>query len=120
MGLFGMGHPLHAQIEQDDYLHFAAGVASGAAGAFIASELSDKDPFWTFAGAVGGSFLAGAFKETLDSRGQGEWDNGDLASTVAGGITIGITIEIFSSRKRKKQQKVTPALDQSPTAYFTE
>jgi len=118
IGLIGMLHTAHAQSDQDVYLHYGAGVATGAAGAFLASELSNKDPFWTFAGAVGGSFLAGAFKEAIDSGRGGKWDNGDLAATVAGGITIGVTIEIFSSKKRKKQRIMTSALDHDPAEPF--
>ena len=103
---------VYAQIEKDDYLHFGGGVVSGAAGAFIASELSNQDPFWTFSGAFVGSLLAGAAKEAIDENGNGQWDNRDLGATLLGGLTIGITIELFSAKKRNNRKQVRISFDQ--------
>ena len=86
----------------DKLLHFGAGVVSGAAGAFIAHEISGGDKWWTIAGAVGGSLLAGATKEAIEKNRYGKWDNGDLAATVAGWVTVGIAVEIFHGRKKRK------------------
>ena len=96
---------MNAQIQQDDMLHFSAGVLSGAAGAFVASELSDGNRFWTFTGAVAGSLIAGTIKEAIDEKNYGGWDNRDLGATFLGGLTVGITIDLFSGKKRKRQQR---------------
>ncbi len=98
---------LHAQLENDKVLHFGAGVLSGAAGAFIASELSDGDRCWTYVGAVGTSLLAGLAKESLDKKDSNAWNNGDLAATVLGGITVGVTIDLFRGKKRRKGKRKT-------------
>ena len=96
----------NAQLVKDDYLHFGAGVLSGTAGAYVASELSDGDRWWTFTGAVASSIIAGTIKEAIDERKNGSWDNRDLGATVLGGITAGITIEIFSNKRRKRKLKL--------------
>lgn len=90
----------HAQ--NDKLLHFGAGVVAGGAGAFLAHEISGGDKWWTIAGAVGTSLLAGMAKEAIDKNEYGTWDNGDLAATVAGGVTVGLAIEIFSGRKNRQ------------------
>lgn len=90
----------HAQSD-DKLLHYGAGVATGAVGAFIAHEISGGDKWWSIAGALGGSLAAGLAKEAIDKNKYGVWDNGDLAATVAGGVTVGIAIEIFSGRKKR-------------------
>lgn len=96
-----MGYPLCAQIEQDKFLHYGAGAASGAAGAFIAHEISGGNRWWTLTGAVGGSLIAGMAKEAIDKNRYGVWDNGDLAATVAGGVTVGVVIELFRGKNRR-------------------
>ena len=98
------GTSLKAQLENDKILHFGAGVVAGAGGAFIASELSNQNRFWTFTGSVAGSLLVGLAKEAIDERNSNSWDNGDLGATVLGGITVGITIELFSKKNGKRYQ----------------
>ena len=99
---------LVAQIEKDKALHFLGGNLFGLAGAGIAKEISNGNRFWTFAGAVGGSALVGVGKEAIDSREGGSgWSNGDLLATVLGGVTVGITIDLFtdhSSRRKTRPQ----------------
>ena len=34
------------------------------------------------------------------------WDNRDLAATVLGGVSIGITIDIFSEKKHRKEKEM--------------
>ncbi|WP_209065902.1 hypothetical protein [Croceivirga sp. JEA036] len=94
----------HAQIENDKALHFLGGNLYGLAGAGIAKQISKGDRFWTFAGAVGGSALIGLGKEAIDSgKGGSGWDNDDLLATVLGGLTVGVTIDIFTDHKKKRK-----------------
>ena len=58
----------YAQLQNDDILHFSAGVLAGTGGALVLSEISDGNRFWTFAGAVAGSVLAGSIKKLLIKR----------------------------------------------------
>jgi len=105
----------NAQLEQDKVWHFGIGALCGVGGAVIAGELSDGNRFWTFAGAVGASLLAGVAKEALDEQQNNAWDNGDLAATVLGGVTAGITIDVFSGKKRKARRKAQMnALSEDP------
>ena len=102
---------LHAQVQRDKVLHFGGGVLSGAAGALMANKLSDGNRFWTFTGAVGGSLIAGVVKETIDQgKSDNRWDNGDLAATVFGGVTVGVTIDLFSGKKRRNKNPVSVGL----------
>ena len=98
--------PLHAQLEQDKVKHFAAGTLSGAIGADIADGFSGGNRYWRIAGAVTSSLLAGLAKEAYDECKYKGWDNRDLAATVLGGVSIGITIDIFSEKKQRKEKEM--------------
>lgn len=96
---------LNAQIQKDHVLHFGAGLVAGGAGAFAASEISGGSRGWTFAGAVAGSLLAGIAKEAIDAgQPDNRWDNADLGATVLGGITIGVTIDLFTAKTRNRKK----------------
>lgn len=96
---------LNAQIREDHVLHFGAGIVAGGAGAFAASEISGGSRGWTFAGAVAGSLLAGLAKEAIDAgQPDNRWDNSDLGATVLGGVTIGVTIDLFTAKSRKRRK----------------
>ncbi|WP_299528692.1 hypothetical protein [Ulvibacterium sp.] len=95
----------YAQLERDKVLHFGIGALCGIGGAILADELSDGNRFWVFTGAVAGSLLAGTAKEALDEQQNNAWDNGDLAATVLGGISVGVTIELFSGKKKRARQQ---------------
>ena len=97
---------LHAQIDKDKALHFGAGAISGIVGATIADKVSGGDPYWRFAGALTAGLLAGLAKEAYDENKYKGWDNGDLAATVLGGVTAGVTINIFSKNRKKRKNKV--------------
>ena len=97
---------LSAQLDGDKVLHFGAGAISGIVGATIADKVSRGDPYWRFAGAITASLLAGLAKEAYDENKYKGWDNGDLAATVLGGVTAGVTINIFSKNRRKRKNKV--------------
>ena len=111
---------LQAQIEKDKIAHFGLGVLSGGAGAFIASELTQGNRFWTVTGSITASLLAGLAKEAMDERRSNSWDNADLGATVLGGITVGVTVELVSKKngkrylrknaKMKSDQHINPAV----------
>ncbi|MEZ4811420.1 MAG: hypothetical protein R2819_13765 [Allomuricauda sp.] len=94
----------HGQVERDKALHFLGGNLFGLAGAGIAKHMSDGNRVWTFVGSVAGSALVGVAKEAVDSgqRDNG-WDNDDLAATVLGGVTVGVTIELFAKKDKNKR-----------------
>ena len=104
MVLFLFVSQLNAQIERDKALHFLGGGLFGLAGAGIAKHASDGNRVWTFVGAVAGSALVGVAKEAIDAGQEGnQWDNEDLAATILGGVTVGVTIEIFSKKRNKRR-----------------
>ena len=121
--LLFMQFTLRGQIEEDKALHFAAGAVSGAAGALIASKISKRNRFWTVTGSVAASLIAGLAKEAIDKGNGGKWDNGDLAATVLGGVTVGVSIELFSKKsgkyyvKRKKTAKKRKKNDKLMALY---
>ncbi|MEM9648231.1 MAG: hypothetical protein AAF969_07105 [Bacteroidota bacterium] len=95
---------INAQIERDKALHFLGGGLFGLAGAGIAKQASDGNRVWTFVGAVAGSALMGVAKEAIDAGQEGnQWDNDDLAATILGGVTVGVTIELFSKKRNKRR-----------------
>lgn len=114
---------MRGQVEQDKALHFAAGAFAGATGALIASKVTKRNRFWTVTGSVAASLLAGLAKEAIDSGNGGEWDNGDLGATVLGGVTVGVSIELFSKKegkyyvKRNKSKKKNKKKDKSMALY---
>ncbi|MGX1930708.1 hypothetical protein [Flagellimonas sp. 2504JD4-2] len=102
--VFMIGSQLFGQIERDKALHYLGGNLFGLAGAGVAKQISDGNRAWTFVGAVVGSALIGVGKEAVDSGQEGnQWDNDDLAATILGGVTVGVTIEIFSKKRNKKK-----------------
>ncbi len=121
--LFFVQFSLQGQVEEDKALHFAAGAISGAAGALIASKISKRNRFWTVTGSVAASLLAGLTKEAIDKGNGGKWDNGDLAATVLGGVTVGVSIELFSKKsgkyyvKRNKSAKKKKKKDKPVKPY---
>ncbi|MCO5724132.1 hypothetical protein [Robiginitalea marina] len=107
--LFLFGSPLAiGQVTFDEKLHFGAGIVAGAAGGFVAHKISKGDKWWTIAGAVGTSLVAGVAKEAIDEAQDGDWDNRELAATALGGVVVGVTIEIFSGKKKKKKAGQIP------------
>ncbi|MGB5228068.1 MAG: hypothetical protein WBN55_07360 [Eudoraea sp.] len=121
--LFFVQFSLQGQVEEDKALHFAAGAFSGAAGALIASKITNRNRFWTVTSSVAASLLAGLAKEAIDKGNGGKWDNGDLAATVLGGVTVGVSIELFSKKegkyyvKRKKSAKKKKKKDKLAGLY---
>ena len=96
----------NAQIEQDKQLHFlAGGLASSYGYTYVFDKTKNKTKA-TFAG-IGLAIIAGAIKETVDSRQyNNKFDIEDLAATTLGGITVSVTINLIKNdRKSKKIRK---------------
>ena len=86
---------------------FLGGNLYGLAGAGIAKQISKGNRWWTFAGAIGGSTLIGLGKEAVDAgQRPGGWDNDDLLATILGGATVGITIDLFTNKKKQQRGRV--------------
>jgi len=99
---FVLASHCHGQVQRDKALHFLGGGLFGLAGAGIAKQASKGNRIWTFVGAVTGSAVVGLAKEAVDA-GQREngWDNDDLLATILGGVTVGVTIDLFSKKDEK-------------------
>ena len=86
--------------EKDKQLHFGAGLLSGSIGyTFIYSKTQDKKK--AMIGGIATSILAGIAKETYDSTKGNKFDERDILATALGGITVNITIPLFTNRKKK-------------------
>ncbi len=104
--LFFLISNAYGQIEQDKALHFLGGNLYGLVGAGVASQISQGNRAWTFAGSIGGSLLIGLAKEAIDQNQYNGWDNADLLATVLGGATVGLTIDIFKQKKKRKRDEL--------------
>ena len=93
------------QIPEDKKLHYAAGVITGGLGhAIILHETGDKTK--AFIGGILTSVIVGTAKEYLDGQESGNrFDNKDLLATALGGVTINLTISLFSGKRKKKYEK---------------
>lgn len=97
---------VNAQIGEDKVLHFVGGNLFGMVGAGVANQISDGNRAWTFAGSIGGSLLIGLAKESIDQNQYGGWDNSDLLATVLGGVSVGVTIDVFKQKKKRKREQL--------------
>lgn len=113
--LFLMSFKIEAQIEADKAWHFLGGNLFGLAGAGIAKQASGGSRLWTFVGAVGGATIIGIAKETVDaSQRPNGFDADDLAATILGGVTVGLTIDLFTKKKRNRAKM----RDKNTTAFY--
>lgn len=94
------------QIAEDKALHFLGGNLYGLVGAGVGSQLSKGNRTWTFVGSLGGSLLIGLAKEAIDDNQYNGWDNADLLATVLGGASVGLTIDLFNQRKKRKRDEL--------------
>ncbi|MGB3150713.1 MAG: hypothetical protein WBB27_08615 [Maribacter sp.] len=95
-----------SQLQEDKVLHFLGGNLFGLVGAGVANQISDGDRTWTFVGSIGGSLLIGLAKESIDKSQYDGWDNNDLLATVLGGVAVGVSIDIFKQRKKRKREQL--------------
>ena len=102
------------QIPKDKQLHYGAGILTGTVG-YEYIYIKTKDRKKAFIAGITTSFLAGAFKETIDATQKGnKFDPKDLLATTLGGFTITINLKyneklnnriINSFRKRNKRTR---------------
>ncbi len=81
----------YAQIQEDKFYHFGAGVLSEHVG----SKFDVKVP-------IASSFVIGFGKEIYDYVDYGKFDKNDLYATVLGGLVYTVTIKIIKKNKNEK------------------
>ena len=92
----------HAQLltEYDKQYHFAAG-AFVAAGTYTLVHAKTKNKKKALIYSVASSILVGTLKELSDSREKGNrFDKRDLLATTYGGLSIGVTFNIFTKKRQ--------------------
>ena len=83
--------------EKDKQLHFAAGALSGTVGhLYFFNKTQDKKT--AIIAGISTSLLAGLAKETYDASQGGKFDGRDILATTLGGITVNITIPLFTKK----------------------
>ena len=96
---------LNAQLlaETDKQKHYAAGAIVGSIVYGITlGETEDKT--LAFAASILGSVAAGYIKETYDANNGISFDNRDLLATTYGGLSMGITLDIFAKNGKRKKR----------------
>ena len=85
--------------EKDKQYHFAAGtMVSAATYSIVYSKTKSKKKALIY--SVASSILIGTLKEIADSREKGNrFDKRDLLATTYGGLTIGVTFNLFTKKK---------------------
>jgi uncharacterized protein YfiM (DUF2279 family) len=92
----------HSQLltESDKQQHFAAGYVIGAIGyGFILNETGSKPQ--AMAASIVCALAAGFIKESYDRKHSNGFDHRDLLATTYGGLTVGITLNIFAKSPKK-------------------
>jgi uncharacterized protein YfiM (DUF2279 family) len=85
-----------AQIQEDKVKHFVAGAAVGSISYAITYHETQSKTKALIASVLMAT-LAGATKELYDNRKGGTgFNNADLGATALGGVTVGLTINIFN------------------------
>ena len=97
---------LNAQLltESDKRAHFTAGAAFGGIAYGLMLEETESKPI-AMAASILTAFTVGYIKESHDAKRGYGFDNRDLLATTYGGLSIGITLDIFA-RKPKKGRSV--------------
>ena len=97
----------HAQfVSEDDHLHFAigAGISSASYTLVYSKTKNKKKAFWY---SLGLSTLAGFSKEFYDGYIiSGRFDTGEAIATFAGGLVASYTFNIFTGKKKKKNENL--------------
>ena len=93
--------------QKDKQLHFMAGNVAGALG-YMKSYEKHGDVKRAMITGVCLAFAAGVMKEMYDASQGGYIEHGDVLATTLGGITINLTLPIFTERKVYRQRKRRP------------
>ena len=85
--------------EYDKQLHFTGG-ALVAAGTYTFVYVKTKNKKKALIYSIASSILVGTLKEISDSREKGNrFDTRDLLATTYGGLSIGVTFNLFTKKK---------------------
>jgi len=90
--------------ESDKKAHFAAGAVVGGIAYGLMLEETESKPI-AMAASILTAFTVGYIKESRDAKRGYGFDNRDLLATTYGGLSMGITLDIFA-RKPKKGRSV--------------
>ena len=92
--------------EKDKQVHFYAGtVFGGLAYGYIFEKTGSKPK--AFLGAITAACIVGVLKETRDSRQYGNrFDERDLLATSYGGLSIGITLDVFLPKGKNDKRLI--------------
>ena len=90
--------------EKDKQLHFAAGMISGAAGYTLVYNKTENETLAIF-GGIASSLAAGFAKELYDNQNGGKADPRDILATSLGGLSVSVTIPLFTKNKKKRRSK---------------
>ena len=88
--------------EEDKQMHFAAGaITSTIVYDYVYRKTDSKKKALIY--SIASSILVGTLKEVADSRIPGNrFDTRDLLATSYGGISIGVTLNLVTRKKKKK------------------
>ena len=88
-----------SQIAHDKKQHYAAGVlTSSVTYAYVYTKTKNKKKAAIY--SIISAVVVGSLKEAADSRQpNNRFDPNDLLATTLGGISVGITIQLFNKRK---------------------
>tara|TARA_R110002124_G_scaffold144981_1_gene310156 strand:+ start:1884 stop:2204 length:321 start_codon:yes stop_codon:yes gene_type:complete len=86
-------------FEQDKQYHYAAGaMISAATYSIVYSKTKNKKKAFLYSAVS--AVLVGTLKEVYDSQQEGNrFDSRDVLATTYGGLTIGVTFNIFTKKK---------------------
>lgn len=90
------------KIEKDKKMHFGAGALISTF-TYTAVGLATKNKTKAFVYSVGVGTAFGLAKEVYDSRKGGTgFNNADLVATVLGSVSVGVTLNVFTGKKKNK------------------
>ena len=96
-------HTTLSQVPPDKQKHFVAGAAI-AGFTYTATYMETHNHKKAMLYSILSSFVVGALKELSDMKDpNNHFDGKDLLATGLGGITVGVTVNLFHSKNRSNQ-----------------
>jgi len=94
-----MSNVCFSQIAHDKKQHYAAGVlTSSVTYAYVYTKTNNKKKAAIY--SIASAVVIGTLKEVSDSRQpNNRFDPNDLLATTLGGISVGVTIQLFNKKK---------------------